>query len=60
MKMLAAWLKQSSGKGSPTYRQLLEALESMGEGTLADKMKRNLSKRKASDSHASASKRQCM
>ncbi|XP_019863317.1 PREDICTED: uncharacterized protein LOC109592264 [Amphimedon queenslandica] len=60
MKMLAAWLKQSSGKGPPTYKQLVEALESMGEATLANEIKRSLSKRKGSKSDASASKRQCM
>ena len=59
IQMLAAWLKQSSGKGTPTYKQLVEALESMGEATLANEIKRSLLKRKGSKSDVSASKRQC-
>ena len=56
---LAAWLKQSSGKVVPTYKHLLDSLESMGERELADRIKRNLLKRKADQHESSSSKRLC-
>ena len=58
MKMLAAWLKQSS-KAVRTYKHLLDSLESMGERELADRIKRNLLKRKADQHESSSSKRLC-
>ena len=59
MKMLAAWLKQSSGKAVPTYKHLLDSLEKIGERELADRIKRNLLKRKADQYESSSSKRLC-
>ena len=59
MEMLAAWLKQSSGKAVPTYKHLLDSLESIGERELADRIKRNLLKRKADQHESSSSKRLC-
>ena len=58
MEMLAAWLKQSS-KAVRTYKHLLDSLESIGERELADRIKRNLLKRKADQYESSSSKRLC-
>ena len=57
MKMLAAWLKQSSGKAVPTYQHLLDSLESIGENALVTTIKTSLLKRKADQYESSSSKR---